>query len=103
MPEGWTEELVGGVSWFLFILFKAVQGRNIAWLNYRWVMPVSYLTAIFEVIGISTVAYIGVQLFPLSWQSVLGVVPMIFAIGTGGGLGCMAGMWLHARYVKTDH
>ncbi len=96
-------ELVGGSVWFLFILFKAVQGRNIAWLTYRWVMPIAYLTAITEVIGISTIAYTGSQLFPLSWENFFAVVPMIFTVGTGGGLGCMAGMWLHARYAKTDH
>ena len=96
-------EAVGGGVWFLFILLKAIQGRNIAWLTYRYVMPVAYLTAVTEVIGISTVAYVGVQLFPLSWDSFWRVVPMIFALGTGGGLGCMAGMWLHARYAKTDH
>lgn len=95
-------ELVAGSAWFLFILFKAVQGRNIAWLNYRYVMPIAYLMAISEVIGISTVAYIGVQLFPFTWGSFVKVLPMIFAVGTGGGLGCMAGMYLHHKFIDAS-
>ncbi len=93
-------ELVAGCVWFLFILLKAIQGRNIAWMNYRYVMPIAYLTAITEVVGISTIAYTGARLVPFTWGAFIEVVPMIFAVGTGGGLGCVAGMYLHHKYVE---
>ena len=93
-------ELVAGVAYFVFVFFKAFQQRNVAWLKYHSVMPISYLMSVSEVVVISLVAYTGAQLFPFSWESLLNIAPMMLAIGTGGGLGAMAGMYLHHKYVK---
>jgi len=93
-------ELIAGIAYFVFVFFKAFQQRNVSWLKYFSVMPVSYLMAFSEVIVISTVAYTGAQLFPFSMDALIRILPMMFAIGTGGGLGAMAGMFLHNKYVK---
>jgi len=93
-------EVIAGIAYFVFVFFKAFQQRNVSWMAYKSVMPISYLMAFSEVIVISTVAYTGSQLFPFSMDAFVNVLPMIGAIGTGGGLGAMAGMYLHHRYVK---
>ena len=93
-------ELIAGCAYFIFVFFKAFQQRNVSWMAYKSVMPISYLMAFSEVIVISTVAYTGAQLFPFSMDAFVNVLPMIAAIGTGGGLGAMAGMYMHHRYVK---
>ena len=93
-------ELIAGIAYFVFVFFKAFQQRNVSWLKYLSVMPISYLMAFSEVIVISTVAYTGAQLFPFSVDAMINILPMMFAIGTGSGLGAMAGMWLHHRYIK---
>jgi hypothetical protein len=93
-------ELIAGIAYFVFVFFKAFQQRNVSWMNYKYVMPISYLMSVSEVIVISTVAYTGAQLFPFSMAALIEILPMIFAIGTGGGLGCLSAMYLHHRYVK---
>ena len=93
-------EIIAGCAYFIFVFFKAFQQRNVSWLKYLSVMPISYMMAFSEVIVISTVAYTGAQLFPFSIAALIKIAPMMFAIGTGGGLGAMAGMFLHNKYVK---
>ncbi len=93
-------ELIAGVAYFVFIFFKAFQQRNVSWMKYSTVMPISYMMAFSEVIVISSVAYTGAQLFPFSMASLLKVAPMMFAVGTGSGLGAIAGMYLHHKYIK---
>ncbi len=93
-------ELIAGIAYFVFVFFKAFQQRNVSWMAFKTVLPISYLMAFSEVIVISTVAYTGAQLFPFSIEALVKILPMMFAIGTGGGLGAMAGMYLHHRYIK---
>ena len=93
-------ELIAGVAYFIFIFFKAFQQRNVSWMKYSTVMPISYLMAFSEVIVISSVAYTGAQLFPFSMAALIKVLPMMFAVGTGSGLGAIAGMYLHHKYIK---
>ncbi len=102
-------ELVAGIAWSIFVFFKAIQQRNVAWMRYKPVMPISYLMSTAEVLVIGTVSLrVGLTMFTIideeivlmfEWVKLWELVPMIFAIGTGGGLGAMAGMWVHHRFI----
>lgn len=88
-------EFLAGVAYFVFVFFKAAQQRNVAFLNYRWVLPTSYLMASTEVFVISIVAHHAV-----TDGVTLGLLWFAAAIGTGGGLGAIAAMYLHNRYIR---
>ena len=88
-------ELIAATAYFIFVFFKAFQQRNVAFMHYRWILPISYCMAVSEVAIISLVAYSAVNADNI-WQ----MAPMAFAIGTGGGLGAVAAMWVHDRYIK---
>jgi len=87
-------ELIAGVAYFIFVFFKAFQQKNVAFDHYRWIMPISYAMATTEVFIISLIAV----------KAVHGITPELLwfalTIGTGGGLGALASMWIHNRYVK---
>ena len=88
-------ELFAGVAYFVFVFFKALQQRNVAFMHYRWVLPVSYCMSTTELIVISVVALkaIGSE----SWTE---MIPMVFTVGTGGGLGAIIAMYVHPRWIK---
>ena len=65
------------------MFLKAFQQRNVAFDNYGAVMPTSFAMAFVELYVIGSVVKTG-------WQ--LGIVS---AVGLGGGLGCIAAMYLH--------
>jgi hypothetical protein len=88
-----TNEILAGVAYFVFVFFKAFQQRNVAFLHYWWVMPISYLMACTEVFVISLVAHEATQ--GLSWS----LLWFALTIGTGGGLGAVISMWVHNRYI----
>ncbi len=91
-------ELLAGFGYFAHVFFKAFQQRNVAFLHYRWVLPVSYAMATTEVLIISLVAVEASS--GLTWE----LLWFAAAIGTGGGLGAVVSMWLHNRYVdKGNH
>lgn len=75
---------------FLFVFLKAFQQRNVAFDNYALIMPFSFGMAATEVFVIASIATTGASLLA------------IFAIGLGGGLGCIAGMWGHKRFAMKD-
>ena len=87
-------EIIAGVAYFIFVFFKAFQQRNVAFMHYRWIMPISYMMATTEVFIISLVAHKAVQ----------GITPELLwfalTIGTGGGLGAVAAMYLHKKHVS---
>lgn len=90
-------ELLAGIAYFVFVFFKAFQQRNVAFMNYKWIIPISYAMATTEVFVISLVAYeAGTQ--GLSW----GLLWFALTIGTGGGLGAVASMWLHHKYLTHE-
>jgi len=100
MPEfiQWVQELpaelMAGIAYFVFVFFKAFQQRNVAFMHYHWVMPISYVMSLSEVFIISVVAIRAASGAPF-WEMVrIGV-----AIGTGGGLGAICAMWLHHKYL----
>lgn len=88
-------ELIAGVAYFIFVFFKAFQQRNVAFMHYGWVLPISYCMAVSEVAVICVVAFAAVNT-----DRVGDLVPMAFAVGTGGGIGALLSMWIHHRYIK---
>lgn len=75
------------ISSFVFVGLKAMQQRNVAHDNYWWIMPVSMSMAVVEVFIVAYVARTG-------WHWLL-----VTAVGAGSGLGCLAAMWFHKRFV----
>lgn len=86
-------ELMAGAAYFIFVFFKAFQQRNVAFMQYKWIIPISYAMSCTEVFVISLVAVEASQ--GLSW----GLLWFAVTIGTGGGLGAVASMWLHHNHV----
>ena len=81
-------------AYFVFVFFKAMQQRNVAFMHYRWIMPVSYAMSTTEVFMIAAVAYRATHMD--HWTELL---PYVLGIGTGGGLGAIAGMYLHNKHI----
>lgn len=73
---------------FSYVLLRAFQQRNVAFDNYAWVVPTSYLMAIVDVFIIAFVSHQG-----WTW-------PIVLSNGTGGALGALAAMKLHKLWVK---
>jgi len=72
----------------MFIGLKAFQQRNVVHNNYWLVVVTSMMLALFEVYVVAAIAMQGFTLW------------LVLALGLGGGLGCLAGMLLHNRFVK---
>jgi hypothetical protein len=89
-------ELIAGSCYFVFVFFKAFQQRNVAFDHYAWIMPISYAMSLTEVIVISFIAIEAVKGW--SWELLWFAV----SIGTGGGLGAIAAMWFHNKYITKD-
>ncbi len=83
------------VANFVFVFFKAFQQRNVAFMHYKWVMPISLLMAFTELYVISAVA-----LRVIKADYYLDMWPLILAVALGGGLGALSSMYLHNRYLK---
>ena len=73
---------------FFFILLKSFQQQNVIFRKRLWVIPTSYLMAFMETYVIAYVAITGFSLHT------------VIAIGTGSGLGCLSGMYLHLKLHK---
>ena len=71
---------------FIHIFFKSIQQLNVVWKKYYWVLPISYCLAASE-------AFL--------WVSIVqqGIGWGVFFMGTGAGLGCMLGMYVHKRFL----
>ena len=89
------ETFLAGMAYFVFVFFKAFQQRNIAFNHYAWVVPISYLMSATEIVVISVVSISAVQ--AETWQD---MIPIAAGIGTGGGLGALASMWLHNKIFR---
>ena len=89
------ETVVAGLAYFVFVFFKAFQQRNVAFNHYKWVIPISYLMSASEILVIALVARTAVQ----GWDH---MIPMVLGVGTGGGLGACASMYLHNKIFKED-
>lgn len=73
---------------FIYVMLRAFQQRNVAFDNYRWVVPTSYAMAATDIFLIAAVAKNG-------WS-----VPLVMAYGTAGAGGSICAMLFHKRYIK---
>lgn len=73
---------------YLYVLCRAFQQRNVAFDNYGWIVPTSYLMAVIDVFIVAFIAHEG-------WSP-----GIVLANGTGGCLGAITAMWLHKKWVK---
>ena len=89
-----NEAFAVGLAHFAFVFFKAFQQRNVAFMHYHWIYPISFFMSATEVFVLSLVAVRAVQ--AESWYD---MVPFAFALGVGGGTGAIAAMWLHHRFL----
>ena len=85
--------LVGAAN-FCFIFLKAFQQRNVAFMHYIWVVPTSFAMGVVEVGVVGAVAIEATRA-----DSFLQLWPLITAVALGGGLGCLASMFIHHRYI----
>lgn len=90
-------ELIVGAIYFLNVFAKAMQQRNIAFMNYKLILPMSYLLSATDVIVWGMVA-----LEAMHQGSIFGMWLMAIAVGTGGGLGAMSAMYIHHRFFTKE-
>lgn len=88
------EAAVAGTAHFVFVFFKAAQQRNVAFLHYRWIMPISFFMSTTEVFVLSLVAVRAVNV-----DNLLDMWPYVVALGFGGGLGALLSMYVHHKYI----
>jgi len=88
------ETTLAACAYFVFVFFKAFQQRNVAFMHYRWIMPISYAMSLTEVLVISIVAMKATNGFTME------LLYIGLGIGTGGGLGAIVAMYLHDKHVS---
>lgn len=89
-----TEAIIAGCAHFVFVFFKAAQQRNVAFMHYRWIMPVSIMMSTTEVFVLSLVAVKAV-----GSESITDMWPFVITLAVGGGLGAISSMWAHNKYI----
>lgn len=72
---------------FVFIFLKAFQQRNVAFDHSKWVLPTSLGMAFVEVFVVAAIAREGFGLM------------LVGVVGLGSGLGALAAMYVHKRWV----
>ncbi len=92
------ELLAIGFAYCLFVFFKALQQRNIAFMHYKWVLPVSLALSTTDIFVVATVAFKAVHS-----ESLFELIPFVISIGIGGGIGAMAAMYLHNKHIGNDY
>lgn len=97
--ETWLMAGTAGTLHFMFVFFKAFQQRNVAFMHYWWVMPISFCMSTTEVFALGIIA-VGAVEAEHWWQ----LMPYALCLGLGGGIGAMVAMWTHFRYIRRpDH
>ena len=91
-------ELLVGAANFIFIFLKAFQQRNVAFMHYAWVLPTSAMMAVVEVGVVGAVAIEATRS-----ESFVDMWPLISAVALGGGLGCLASMYIHHKYIGKNN
>jgi hypothetical protein len=91
----WHTAAIAGALHFVFVFFKAFQQRNVAFMHYWWIMPISFCMSTTEVFALSLVAISAVAADHW-WQ----MLPYACTLGVGGGSGAIVAMYTHHRYVK---
>jgi hypothetical protein len=78
--------LAAFIASFCFVALKTLQQRQVVHDQYLLILPTSLLIAVCEVYVIHNIAVQG-------WN-----IPLVLAVGFGGGLGCLSAMLAHKRY-----
>ena len=94
----WVLSLYTGLAHGLFVFFKAFQQRNVMGLHYKWTVGTSYFMSTTEVFVVSLVAVSAVE--AAKTGDIMMMLPFAVSMGTFSGLGAIAGMWAHVRFVK---
>lgn len=95
LQDDWSAAATVGALHFLFVFFKAFQQRNVAFMHYRWIMPVSFAMSATEVFALGLIA-VGAVNAEHWWD----LIPYAICLGIGGGVGALTAMWTHFRYIK---
>lgn len=72
---------------YAYVMLRALQQRNVAFDNYKWIVPVSYCMACMDVFIVAFVAHAG-------WSFLI-----VFANGSGAALGALSAMAFHKKFV----
>lgn len=90
-------EVITGSVFFFNVFAKAMQQRNVAFMNYKLAFLMSYMLAITDIIVWGMVA-----VEAMHRGSILGMWFMALCVGTGGGLGSMSAMYIHHRFFTKE-
>ena len=90
-------ELVVGVVYFFSVFAKAFQQRNVAFINYGLLIPMSYVLAVADVTVFSMVAWKATSV-----DNLMGMGLMAFCFGTGGAMGSVCATYLHHEFFTKD-
>lgn len=74
-------------SALLYVALRAFQQRNVTMDNYGLVVPTSMLMSAVD-------AYLMINVVKNGWS-----IPLVIAVGLGGGIGCIFAMKFHKRFV----
>ncbi len=89
-------EIIAGAVYFVSVFSKAMQQRNVAFMNYKLVFPISYALAIADITVWSMVAVSAVE--AATNNTIFAMWFMAFCVGTGGACGATCAMYLHHKY-----
>lgn len=73
---------------FSYVTVRAFQQRNVAFDNYRWIVPTCYAMQAIDI-------YVVVAVSKNGWTW-----PLVVTNGTAAVCGCFVAMWFHKRFVK---
>lgn len=90
-----NQAILAGCAHFIFVFFKAAQQRNVAFMHYRWILPVSVMMSCTEIFVLSLVAVQAVNV-----EHILDMWPLAVTLSIGGGLGAITSMWTHHKFIK---
>ncbi len=93
-------EIVAGIAYFFSVFAKAFQQRNVAFMNYWMLFPVSYVLALADITVWSMI--IVTILAAVKEGSLLDMWFMTFCVGTGGGCGATSATYLHHRFFTKE-
>jgi hypothetical protein len=76
------------IATFSYVALRALQQRNVAFDNHKWVPMTCYAMAIADIYCVAFVAREGLSL------------PLVLTNGTAAMFGCFFSMWFHKRFIK---
>ena len=86
-------EAIVGIAYFFSVFAKAFQQRNVAFVNYKALIPMSYVLAIADVTVFGLIALKVTEV-----DSMMDMALMAFCIGTGGATGSVCATYIHHKY-----